>query len=123
MSTFATRLKELRAQESQATFAAAVGVNRVQYAKYESGQNSPSIDFLVRLCRAMPGVSSDWLLGLRDSAPPREPTIKTGANSAVAVGANARATVRSPAPPGEMPVCSKCPHLKKLKKLEALLSK
>lgn len=44
--------------------------------------------------------------------------------SAVAIGANARATSRTTvATPGEMPACSKCPHLKKLKKLEALLAK
>ena len=50
--------------------------------------------------------------------------------AAVAVGANARATSRTTNyqlpttnTPGEMPACSKCPHLKKLKKLEALLSK
>ena len=66
MGIFATRLKELRATQSQAAFASAIGVNRVPYAKYESGQNSPSIDFLERICRAMPGVSADWLLGLSD---------------------------------------------------------
>lgn len=74
----------------------------------------------------MPGVSADWLLGLRDSATPRETktNIRAGANSAVAVGANARATVRAAAAsPGEMPACAKCPHLKKLKKFEALLKK
>ena len=68
--------------------------------------------------------SADWLLGLCDSATLRETNITTGNNSAVAIGANARATSRTTvAAPGEMPACSKCPHLKKLKKLEALLAK
>ena len=120
MSIFATRLKELRATQSQAAFASAIGVNRVQYAKYESGQNSPSIDFLERICRAMPGVSADWLLGLKD----RDGSVSAGAGAAVAIGANARATSRTMvAAPGEMPACSKCPHLKKLKKLEVLMAK
>ena len=67
MSVFATRLKELRGAESQASFAAALGVNRVQYAKYESGANSPSVDILERICRAH-ACSADWLLGLRDDS-------------------------------------------------------
>ena len=70
----------------------------------------------------MPGVSADWLLGLRDSAALRE--IKTGTNSAVAIGNNIRQTVRGNlSEPGALAICSKCPHLKKLKKFEALLKK
>ena len=119
MSTFATKLKELRSSTSQAAFAAAIGVNRVQYAKYESGVNIPSTDILERICRAH-AVSADWLLGLKD----HDGTVRAGAGAAVAIGANARATSRTTvAAPGEMPACSKCPHLKKLKKLEALLNK
>lgn len=119
MGIFATRLKELRATQSQAAFASAIGVNRVQYAKYESGQNTPSIEFLANVCRAMPGVSADWLLGLRDSAPLREPktNIRAGANSAVAVGANARATVNA-GPPGDAPQCARCPYKRRLAKIE-----
>lgn len=119
MSVFSERLKELRGTESQSSFAAAIGINRVQYAKYESGTNSPSVDALIRICRAH-ACSADWLLGLKD----RGESVSAGAGAAVAIGANARATVRgAPSSPGEMPACSKCPHLKKLKKLEALLSK
>lgn len=119
MSTFATRLKELRSSTSQAAFASAIGVNRVQYAKYESGINTPSADILAAICRAH-AVSADWLLGLKDC----DGSVRAGAGAAVAIGANARATSRTTvAAPGEMPACSKCPHLKKLKKLEALLKK
>ena len=62
--------------------------------------------------------------------------MKTGNNSAVAIGANARATVRgvSAAHPssdrlrgslrsgdtGEMPACSKCPYKKKWQKIESM---
>ena len=119
MGIFSERLKELRGTESQASFAAAIGMNRVQYAKYESGTNSPSVDTLLRICREH-SCSADWLLGLRD----RDGSVSAGAGAAVAIGANARATSRTTvATPGEMPACSKCPHLKKLKKLEAMIAK
>ena len=116
MSIFATRLKELRGTESQASFATAIDLNRVQYAKYESGANSPSVEVLERICRVH-ACSADWLLGLND----KSPTVMAGAGAAVAVGANARATTNTIATSGESHVCKKCPHLKKLKKLEALL--
>ena len=99
-----------------------LNIVRPQWIRYENGDSVPGADILARICRVH-ACSADWLLGLRDSAPPREPSIKTGANSAVAVGANARATVRTAAaPPGALPSCAKCPHLKKLKKLEAMIA-
>lgn len=119
MSIFATRLKELRGTESQASFATAIDLNRVQYAKYESGANSPSVEVLERICR-IHACSADWLLGLKDNA---VPTVTAGVGAAVAVGTNARATTNTIAPLGKSPVCKKCPHLKKLKQLEALLKK
>ena len=121
MSIFATRLKELRGTESQASFATAIDLNRVQYAKYESGANSPSVEVLERICR-IHACSADWLLGLKDNA---APTVTAGAGAAVAIGSHARATSNSKlsTPVSLTPNCTKCPHLKKLKKLEALLKK
>ena len=101
MSIFATRLKELRGPESQASFASSLGLNRVQYAKYESGQNWPSVEVLERICRVVSGVSADWLLGLKDRGTP----------------------AHSNAAPGDRPDCKACPHLAKLRKLEAILGK
>lgn len=66
MSTFADRLKELRGPESLASFAEQLGINRVQYFKYESGKNAPSVDVLANICRVH-ACSADWLLGLKDS--------------------------------------------------------
>jgi len=63
MSVFSERLKQLRGNESQASFAAEIGVNRVQYAKYESSKNAPSIEVLATICRVH-ACSADWLLGL-----------------------------------------------------------
>lgn len=116
MSIFATRLKELRGTESQASFADTISINRVQYAKYESGANSPSVDVLERICRVH-ACSADWLLGLKESAP----TINATNGSAVAIGRGAKATA-FPAP-GESPACRSCPHLKKLRKLETIMGK
>ena len=93
MSTFATRLKELRGSESQASFSSAIGVNRVQYAKYEAGNNSPSVDILARICREH-SVSADWLLGLHDHGKIDDAT------------------------PSDAPQCSKCPYKKRLEKIE-----
>ncbi|MCR5838676.1 MAG: helix-turn-helix transcriptional regulator [Kiritimatiellae bacterium] len=112
MSIFATRLKELRGTESQAAFSAAIGVNRVQYAKYESGQNSPSVDLLERICRVH-ACSSDWLLGLRDagSETPKLPAAKATSPAPA-----------SPPAPGSLPQCAKCEHRKLAEKMRKMLA-
>lgn len=114
MSTFATRLKELRGDESQSSFASSVDVNRVQYAKYESGQNSPSVDILERICRTH-ACSADWLLGLRDSQ--RSGSVIASGKNAVAIGHGSSVSL------GDSPSCAKCPYKKKLKKFEDILKK
>lgn len=118
MSTFSERLKILRGAESQASFATAIDVNRVQYAKYEKGTNSPSVDILERICR-IHAVSADWLLGLKENST----SVTAGPGAAVAIGSHAKATSKLSTPNSPTPNCTKCPHLKKLKKLEALLKK
>ena len=96
-----------------------LGMPRPQWIRYETGKSVPGSDILAEICRVH-SCSADWLLGLKDHGG----SVSVGAGSAVAIGANARATSRTTvATPGEMPACSKCPHLKKLKKLEALLTK
>ena len=96
-----------------------LGMPRPQWIRYETGKSVPGSDILAEICRVH-DCSADWLLGLKD----RGTSVNAGAGAAVAIGANARATSRTTvATPGEMPACSKCPHLKKLKKLEALMSK
>ena len=116
MSIFATRLKELRGPESQASFAASIEVNRVQYAKYESGKNAPSVEILERICRVH-SCSADWLLGIERGT---SAAVVVGNNNAI--GAGARVSVRgtSAAPPGEMPACARCPVKKRLEKIEKM---
>ena len=118
MSTFSDRLKELRGTESQSSFAAQIELNRVQYAKYESGVNAPSIEVLTRICRVH-ACSADWLLGLKNDVP----SIAAGKGSAIAIGGNASVVNGAPSTPGESAECRKCPYRKKLEKLEKLLSK
>ena len=124
MSKIGDRMRELRGASSLREMAEAIGIKYSAWARYESGDVLPGAEIIEKICRVH-ACSADWLLGLRDSAALRETktNIRAGANSAVAVGANARATVggTSAAPPGEMPACAKCPHLKKLKKFEELL--
>lgn len=113
MSIFATRLRELRATESQAAFAAAIGVNRVQYAKYESGQNAPSVEILERICRVH-ACSADYLLGLRSPAPASSPSPAAPAISGRAASAASD--------PGSLPQCAKCPHRKLADKMRKMLA-
>ena len=109
----------MRGPTSQSEMARQLGMARPQWIRYENGASVPGADILERICRTH-AVSADWLLGLKD----RDGSVRAGAGAAVAIGANARATSRTTlAAPGEMQACSKCPHLKKLKKLEALLKK
>lgn len=109
MSVLSERLRELRGVQSQSEMAEALGMKYQQWARYENGEVAPGADILARIC-CVHACSADWLLGLRASASLRE--ITTGNNSAVAIGANARASVRgtSAAPPGTMAACKKCPY-------------
>lgn len=118
MSVVSDRLRELRGNTSQSEMARTLGIVRQQWIKYETGQSAPGADILARICR-IHACSADWLLGLDE----RGTSVNAGAGAAVAIGANARASARTSASPGEMPACSKCPHLKKLKKLEAMIAK
>lgn len=49
--------------ETQRTLAAALGINHVQWAKYESRKNRPPIDYIIAFCKHYQ-VSADYILGL-----------------------------------------------------------
>lgn len=49
--------------ETQAELAKALGINRVQWTKYETGVNELPLRYLVKLCQHYQ-VSADYLLGL-----------------------------------------------------------
>ena len=107
MSVFSDRLKELRGPESQASFAAAIGVNRVQYAKYESGKNAPSVDFLADVCR-IHACSADWLLGLKGHG--GSVSVNAGSGAAVAIGTGAKASATAAKKAAPAADCRKCPY-------------
>lgn len=113
MSTFAENLRQLRGTSSQSEMARTVGMKQPQWARYESGVSTPSIEILTQICRAH-AVSSDWLLGLDQK---NNTAIASGRNSVALAGNNQSVII------GEASSCSKCPYKKKLKALEKLIAK
>lgn len=59
--TLPERLRIARGRQSQAAFAAALGVHKNSIGSYESGKTKPDSEFLARVCGVC-GVSPDWLL-------------------------------------------------------------
>ncbi len=55
------RIRELRNETTQEDFALRFGVSQAQLSKYELGQSSPPLGFLVALARES-GKSVDWIL-------------------------------------------------------------
>ena len=119
MSILGDRLRELRGATSQSEMARELEMARPQWIRYENGTSIPGADILEKICRVH-ACSADWLLGLKDNA---APTVTAGAGAAVAISSHAKATSKLSTPASLTPNCTKCPHLKKLKKLEALLKK
>ena len=109
--------------------AAALGITQPAWNQWELGVREPKLEMLTKIAKLL-DIPSDWLLGLRDSAPLRETNIRTGAGAAVAIGANARATVRGTfaargesAAPGDAPMCAKCPFKKAAKNFQKIFAK
>lgn len=63
---FADRLAVARdgLEMSQEELSRRSGLPASSVSHYESGRRSPSLDNLVRIIKAMPGVNANWLLGL-----------------------------------------------------------
>lgn len=125
----AERLRELRGQTSLREMAEPIGIKYSAWARYEAGGSLPGADILARIC-CVHACSADWLLGIDNLRASASPNIKTGAHSAVAVGANARATVRGTfaarggsAAPGDAPMCAKCPFKKAAKNFQKIFAK
>lgn len=70
MKKVVLRLKELRGEESQAQFAAKLGLPQQTYYRYESGKSEPPLTLLKNISLKF-GVSADWLLGLSSSKQPK----------------------------------------------------
>lgn len=67
MSVLSERLKELRLanQKKQDELAELLDLSYSAYKRYEYGEREPTASTIVRMARYF-GVSSDYLLGLRD---------------------------------------------------------
>ena len=116
MSILGDRLRELRGEEAQGLFAARLGLKQAVYCHYEKGRREPSLDQLVNIAATL-HITTDELLGLER---PQSTYSVTGSGNVVAQGAGAKVQIGAA---GELPQCSKCPHRKKLEKLERLLAK
>ena len=119
MSTIGDRLREARGELSMAKAAVLVGISQQAWNLYEKNSSAPGAKLILRICQAF-HVSADWLLGIPNPQATTTPhEIKAGANSAVAIGSNAQASVSF----GEAPACAKCPYKKRLAKIEKMLGK
>lgn len=60
------KLRDIRHDhdESQRDLAKAIGFHHVQIARYETGQNTPSIEYIIKFCEHY-NVSADYILGLK----------------------------------------------------------
>lgn len=65
MDIFATRLRTVRGDRSQAEICNALGLKQVTYSTWEKGKYEPNLETLVALAKHF-GVSTDWLLGLNN---------------------------------------------------------
>ena len=115
-----TKLKELRESNglTQVQAAARVGMKQQAWRVYETDASMPGAKLIVKICDEY-GVSADWLLGLDE----RGTSVNAGAGAAVAIGANARASVRgTSAAQGERSDCAGCPYKEKMKEFEAFFN-
>lgn len=74
-STFATRLRVLRAQHpemSQSAIADLVGVSQHAISRWELGKSEPRVAEIAKLCDAY-GVSADYMIGRSESPTGLEP--------------------------------------------------
>ena len=104
--------------------AAALGVTQPAWNQWELGVREPKLEMLSKIAKLL-DVKVDWLLGLDE----RGTSVNAGAGAAVAIGANARASVRgesaargTSAAHGERPDCTGCPYKEKMKEFEAFFN-
>ena len=86
---FAAVIRIMRGGTPQGVFAERLGIKQAKYSHYENHRREPSLDELCRIARAL-DTTPNVLLGFEPppSAIPREPSIRTGNNSPVAIGNN-----------------------------------
>lgn len=60
---------------SQTQTAEALMITQQQYSRYEKGNNELPLRYLIQLCKLF-NVSSDWILGLDETAPSKTDNLK-----------------------------------------------
>ncbi|WP_223034506.1 helix-turn-helix domain-containing protein [Hanstruepera marina] len=63
--------------ESAASFAEKIGVQRSSISHILSGRNKPSLDFVLKVLSAYPEVELYWLLNGKGTFPKQKETVKT----------------------------------------------
>lgn len=63
-NTIVERIQQLYTgmQLSASKFSLRIGINQGTFSRYINGQNSPSLELIIRILEAFPSVSADWLL-------------------------------------------------------------
>ena len=85
MEGFGERLRAIRGNKSQASFAKELGLSQVVYGRYELNQREPNLETLCHIGLAL-GVSADWLLGLPERRESTRVTARDGAAVSIGTG-------------------------------------
>ena len=91
MDTLGDRLKFLRGGQSQAAFAALLGIPQVTLGNYERNRNEPRFELIRTICLHF-GINVEWLLF--GTGPMRPEEAETGKEDEMETGARLRALVR-----------------------------
>ena len=112
MNRVGVRLKELRGTSSQAEMASGVGVKQQNWARWESGTVTPSVDMIIEICRVH-ACSADWLLGLKDNqASAGSVKASSGGIAIGGVGNRVTGTIVTGGDAGHAAMCKSCPYKK-----------
>ena len=123
MNRVGVRLKELRGTSSQAEMASGVGVKQQNWARWESGTVTPSVDMIIEICRVH-ACSADWLLGLKDDqASAGSVKASSGGIAIGGVGNRVTGTIVAGGDAGHAAICKSCPYRKKVQAMEKVLGK
>ncbi len=116
MSLFGDRLKAARTAKGMTLVqcADALGITNPALSQWEQGKREPKYSMLVAICHLLDTTPNE-LLGIEPSSATYS---VTGSGNVVAQGVGAKVQIGAP---GELPQCLKCPHRKKLAKLEKLI--
>lgn len=77
MNYFSQRLRKLRGDANQTSFAEKLGLKQAVYSHYETNRREPDLNTLCKIAKIL-GVSADYLLGLSDEDGVYQPATEAG---------------------------------------------